>query len=153
MYTWYELMNYEPGSESNPSGRRGICPEGWHLPSEAEWCQLELFLDATIICDATDLRGTDAGGKMKEAGTAHWWSPNTGATNSSGFTALPGGYWDNVSNAFFGLNSNGRFWTCTQYPYEWGFYSWYRYMIHTSAKAGRGIVPKYDGVYCRCLRD
>ncbi|MFZ3064200.1 MAG: fibrobacter succinogenes major paralogous domain-containing protein, partial [Nitrospirota bacterium] len=65
LYTWYAATD-----------SRGLCPTGWHVPTNAEWTTL------------TDYLGTDPGGKMKEAGTAHWTTPNTGADNSSGFTAL-----------------------------------------------------------------
>ena len=81
-------------SNSNPSGVQGICPEGWHLPSDTEWKQL------------TDYLGENAGGKLKEAGTTHWNAPNTEATNESGFTALPGGYRDN-SGYFYSMGYNG----------------------------------------------
>jgi uncharacterized protein (TIGR02145 family) len=83
---------------------------------DAEWCELENYLDSgPISCDETGFRGTDAGGKLKEAGTAHWHTPNTGATNSSGFSALPGGYATNgISN---GINEYGYFWTSTP---SWG---------------------------------
>ena len=93
LYSWGEMMNYTTSSNAIPSGRQGICPEGWHIPSDAEWCVLEIFLDASVVCDDENWRGTDAGGKMKEAGTIHWAS-NPGATNSSGFTALPSGFYD-----------------------------------------------------------
>ena len=70
------LYNWYAAADSN-----NICPKGWHIPSDSEWMEL-----------ATNLGGTRvAGGKMKEAGTKHWTEPNEGATNESGFTALPGG--------------------------------------------------------------
>jgi uncharacterized protein (TIGR02145 family) len=100
LYTWDEMMNYTTSSNANPSGRQGICTAGWHIPSDDEWCELESFLDPTISCpfNNTVYVGTDVGGKMKESGTSHWAAPNTGATNSSFFTALPGGYaYDNGS--------------------------------------------------------
>jgi uncharacterized protein (TIGR02145 family) len=64
-----------------------ISPAGWHIPSDSEWHATETFLGANA---------RNAGGKMKERGTAHWLDPNVGATNSSGFTALPGGYRNNL---------------------------------------------------------
>lgn len=81
LYNWSAAMNGEESSEDNPSGVQGICPAGWHLPSKAEWTELTDYLGG----------GSVAGGKLKEIGTTHWSSPNTGATNETGFTALPGG--------------------------------------------------------------
>ena len=74
-------MNGAGNSNANPSGVQGVCPVGWHLPSKAEWDELIANLGGASI----------AGGKMKEEGTDHWFDPNTGANNESGFTALPGG--------------------------------------------------------------
>jgi uncharacterized protein (TIGR02145 family) len=76
MYEWNEAMQYD-----TTEGAQGICPDGWHIPTDAEWTTLTTFLGGESV----------AGGKMKEAGFAHWYSPNTGATNESGFTGLPGG--------------------------------------------------------------
>ena len=81
LYNWYAVTD-----------SRNIAPAGWHVPSDAEWKQLEMYLGMSQSeADATGWRGTDEGGKLKEVGTMHWNSPNTGATNESGFTALPGG--------------------------------------------------------------
>ena len=85
-YQWNEMMQYV-----TTPGVKGICPDGWHLPTDAEWCVLEQFVDPSISCSAIGYRGIDGGGKLKESGTGHWTPPNTGATNSNGFTALPGG--------------------------------------------------------------
>ena len=86
-YTWYDLDSStymeEYGAIYNTGSVRSgqLCPAGWHVSTDADWNALEDFLGGDII----------AGGELKEAGLAHWESPNTGATNSSGFTALPGG--------------------------------------------------------------
>jgi uncharacterized protein (TIGR02145 family) len=77
------------------------CPSGWHLPTDAEW---------TIL---TDYLGAAAGGKIKESGTNYWSSPNTGATNESGFSARPGGYVEQ-SNGFSLLGTHAYFWTSTE---------------------------------------
>jgi len=82
LYQWDEMMNYTASSSASPSGRQGICPAGWHLPGDAEWTEMITYLGGESV----------AGGALKETGLLHWFSPNTGATNSSGFTALPAGY-------------------------------------------------------------
>src|SRR5690554_404167 len=76
LYNWTAAMDGEASSTTNPSGVQGVCPAGWHLPSDAEWTEL------------TDYLTSDAGGKLKETGTTHWNSPNSRATNETGFTAL-----------------------------------------------------------------
>ncbi|GAG63281.1 unnamed protein product, partial [marine sediment metagenome] len=96
LYTWAAVMNGTSSSDNNPSGVQGVCPDGWHLPSDTAWKELEMYLGMSQTdADNEGWRGTDEGGKLKETDTAHWDSPNTGATNSSGFTALPSGYRDN----------------------------------------------------------
>jgi uncharacterized protein (TIGR02145 family) len=93
LYNWTAAMNGAESSDANPSGVQGICPDGWHLPSDAEWKQLEMYLGMSETdVNSTGWRGTVEGGKLKEAGTTHWADPNAGANNESGFTALPGGY-------------------------------------------------------------
>ncbi len=87
LYQWEEMMQYV-----TTPGAQGICPDGWHLPTDEEFKTMEMALGMSQgEADDTGWRGTDEGGKMKESGTTHWYSPNMGATNSSGFTALPGG--------------------------------------------------------------
>lgn len=79
-----------------------LCPTGWHVPNNSEWSYITEFLGGP----------TEAGGKLKEAGTAHWSPPNTGATNESGFTALPGGYRDHI--AYNELGKTGFFWSVSK---------------------------------------
>ncbi|MBU0476303.1 MAG: T9SS type A sorting domain-containing protein [Bacteroidetes bacterium] len=81
LYSWAAAMKNHLSSKTNPSNVQGIAPVGWHLPSKAEWQELATYLGGTNI----------AGGKMKEVGNLHWLSPNTGATNESGFASLPAG--------------------------------------------------------------
>src|SRR5574344_993327 len=78
-----------------------LCPTGWHVPSDAEWTKL------------TDYLTSDAGGKLKETGTTHWNSPNTSATNETGFTALPGGS-RGYSGAFLNVCGYGYWWSATE---------------------------------------
>jgi len=146
LYQWDEMMNYTSGSGSNPSNRQGICPTGWHVPSDSEWCQLESYLDETSNCTNQAWNGTNAGGQLKEAGTDHWISPNSGATNTSGFTALPAGYYDNSYQYFA---SRAIFWTTT----TTGSYGYYHYLSYNSAKVYKYYYYKSKGYSVRCLKD
>ncbi|NIP43221.1 MAG: hypothetical protein GWO41_07980 [candidate division Zixibacteria bacterium] len=138
LYNWYAV-----------SDSRNLAPEGWHIPTDAEWKQLEMHLGMSQAeADNTGLRGTTEGGKLKEAGTAHWNSPNTGATNESGFTALPGGYrYSNGSFASFG--EEALFWSST----EAGIYSWYRGLSFVSSQIGRNNIYRPCGFSIRCVKD
>ncbi len=152
LYTWAAAMGDNAvSSDTNPSGVQGVCPDDWHLPSDAEWKELEMELGMTQAqADATNWRGTDEGGKMKEAGTTHWDNPNTDATNESGFTALPGGYRHYDHGDFGGLGSNGYFWSATEYD---ATYTWYRRLLYDYSDVNRGSSNKSYGFSVRCLRD
>ena len=91
LYSWYTVTD-----------SRNICPTGWHVPTDLEWETLKSYLGGELI----------AGGKLKETGTAHWQSPNTGATNETGFSALPDGY-RNYSS-FVSIQITGYFWSISQ---------------------------------------
>ncbi len=104
LYQWDEMMQYM----SVPSSQ-GVCPDEWHIPAMSEWTSLVEYLGGTGV----------AGGKMKEAGTIHWNSPNTGATNESGFTAFPAGY-RNEMGTFHQVRKYAEFWPSNDSSY----YSW-----------------------------
>ncbi len=148
LYQWNEMMNYTSSSGTNPSGIEGICPSGWHLPSDAEWCQLEMFLDASVTCSVQGWRGTDAGGKMKEQGYNHWATPNVGATNISGFSALPGA---NVGtpNVFADLYNGAWFWSTTESTSP---YAYYRALYKTTPQIARYDAGKTNGHSARCIK-
>ena len=84
------------------NGNKNICPTGFHVPTDTEWTTLTTYLGGESV----------AGGKMKESGTSHWASPNTGATNESGFNILPAGY-RNIDGSFFSKGDTAYFWTNT----------------------------------------
>jgi uncharacterized protein (TIGR02145 family) len=96
LYNWYAAHD-----------SRGLAPSGYHVPTNSEWTTLVNCLDGSTV----------AGGKMKETGFTHWDSPNTGATNSSGFTALPGGFRRDFGSGldFGGIGYNAWFWNSSSY--------------------------------------
>jgi len=126
-------------SAINSEGGQGICPNGWHLPTDAEWTTLTTFLGGINV----------AGGEMKETGTTHWNSPNTGATNSSGFTGLPSGLRSDIG-AFLNIGDFGYWWSGTEIGSSNAFMR-VLYYLNT------GVYPfgfsKSDGYCVRCLRD
>ncbi|MBL7047661.1 MAG: hypothetical protein ISR95_08565 [Candidatus Marinimicrobia bacterium] len=99
--------------------------------------------------DKSRFRGTDEGSKLKEARTTHWNSPNTGATNESGFTALPGGY-RHGGGGYTGMGSNGYFWSSTESS---SAYAWSRRLNYHSSVVHLSYYNKLSGLSVRCLRD
>jgi uncharacterized protein (TIGR02145 family) len=140
LYNWYAVDN-----------TNALCPTGWHVPTDLEWQTLEMHLGMTQSqANSTGWRGTDEGGKMKEAGLLHWRSPNTGATNSSGFTALPGGYRSNDLGNFGDVGYYGNWWSSTAYSTAT---AWYRTLGDNGSNVYRGSANKNYGLSVRCVRD
>jgi len=139
LYNWTAAMDGAASSSTNPSGVQGVCPAGWHLPSDAEWTELTDYLGGTSV----------AGGKLKETETTHWIAPNTGATNETGFTAFPGGY-RSVDGTFGGIGDSGYWWSATEID---AGYVWFRGMGY----GGSGVYSSnYDeelGFSVRCVMD
>jgi uncharacterized protein (TIGR02145 family) len=104
LYNWYAVTD-----------PRGLCPSGWHVPSDCEWMYLEGSLGLSVEeQQSINFRGVQVGGSMKttgtiESGSGLWLSPNLGATNSSGFSAIPSGY-IGANGATFYLKGNSGFW-------------------------------------------
>jgi len=131
-YTTYGVLYNWPAAKA-------ACPPGWHLPSDEEWTALTTWLGGEEV----------AGGKMKETGIAHWLSPNTGATNESGFSALPGGY--RGSNGYFSsITHYGSWWPSTEYSTN---DAWYSELSYYDSKLSRSNLSKEVGFSVRCVRD
>jgi uncharacterized protein (TIGR02145 family) len=96
LYNWFAVAGIHDNDPNTPN--KILAPTGWHVPTDDDWSTLTTFLGGESV----------AGGKMKDIGTMHWISPNTGATNSSGFTGLPGGARNNTGS--FDLVGNNGFW-------------------------------------------
>jgi uncharacterized protein (TIGR02145 family) len=128
LYNWFAVTD-----------SRNIAPTGWHVPTDAEWETLITYLGGSNA----------AGGSIKEAGTSHWNSPNTGATNTSGFTALPGGR--RISDAAFeGLHNYADLWSVTE---QAATFSWSCELNTSEADAYRYIARKVNGLSVRCIKD
>jgi len=145
--TYGVLYNFETAQTA--------CPAGWHLPSDYEWSYLEVHLGMSIVATiGTGWRGTDQGGKMKETSTTHWDPPNTGATNISGFTGLPGGLRDNSGKNFQTMGTSGNFWSSTLE----GNWANYRFLYNLDARIGSDWLPAATGTTTpggsvRCVQD
>jgi uncharacterized protein (TIGR02145 family) len=139
LYNWPAAMKGETSSNTNPSRVQGVCPSGWHLPSDAEWTELTDYLGGEAV----------AGGKLKETGTGHWKSPNDGATNEVGFTGLPGGY----------RFTNGKFGDLENYTYWWSATesdaasAWQRGMVYYMRDLRRSNDLLEVGLSVRCVKD
>jgi len=119
---------------------RGLCPTGWHVPSDPEWIMLTSLLGGDLY----------AGGYLKEAGTDIWDSPNTGATNGTLFSALPGGSRDAGAGSFKDMGSGASFWTSTDLDTE---NAWYRHLTTGSSQIGKIGGGKKAGFSVRCIKD
>ncbi len=126
------------------------CPAGWHLPTDAEWRQLEVFLGMDSNTSLMEwYRGGIEGGMLKEEGTQYWASPNDGATNISGFSARPGGY-RTPGGLFGGINTHAGFWSSTANGEGKAIYR----ALHTEkAQAGRDWYDKGYGFSIRCVKN
>ena len=130
---------------------KNVCPTGWHLPSDDEWKELEIFLGMSQEETNYDrARGSDEGGKMKEVGLDHWNSPNKGATNSSGFNGLPGGY--RLSNRYDYIGNVGFWWTATMNPNITPMV-WFRTLTYNTSFINRGAWGGAQGISVRCVQD
>jgi uncharacterized protein (TIGR02145 family) len=127
LYNWFAVN----------SGKLG--PKGWHVATEAEWNTLITYLGGETV----------AGGHLKELGTTHWTSPNTGADNTSGFTALPGSFRNN-DGTYGGIGDGSNWWTSTESS---TLSAWYRGVYSDSSYINKYSYYKTFGFSVRCLKD
>ena len=119
---------------------RGIAPSGWHVATDADWTTLSNFLGGEVL----------AGGKMKETGTSHWQSVNTGATNETGFTALPGGMRHSSDGSFGQLGGYGYWWTSTENDVNTAMM---RSLYYNDTEVHHALFDKQPGFSVRCIKD
>ncbi|MBU0765556.1 MAG: hypothetical protein KJ607_12040, partial [Bacteroidetes bacterium] len=133
LYEWNEAKQYSALS-------KGVCPAGWHIPSKTEWSTLSSYLGGDGV----------SGGKIKQTGTANWSSPNTGATNSSGFTGLAGGVRNYSDGSIYNKDYYGGFWSSTESTSNW---AWYRMLEYDSDDLLEDDTWKNTGWSVRCLKN
>ncbi|MCX6171790.1 MAG: fibrobacter succinogenes major paralogous domain-containing protein [Flavobacterium sp.] len=139
LYNWYAVAGiYDAASLANPALRKKLAPTGWHVPADTEWTYLISCIGGANV----------AGGKMKETGTTYWSSPNTAATNSTGFTGLPGGH--RYGNTFTQIGSQGYWWSLSDanqsnaYVQQIGYFNAFILSFLDSKQRGQSV---------RCIRD
>jgi uncharacterized protein (TIGR02145 family) len=129
LYNWFAIAD-----------SRGLAPAGWHVPTDREWEQL-----------VNELGGMQsAGGSLKEAGNTHWTAPNTGANNSSGFTALPAGRREYTDGRFINNSFNTFWWTSSLYNPD---YSWYYQINYDFSSVIVANFHKQYGFSVRLVKD
>lgn len=129
LYNWYAV-----------SDTRGLAPLGWNIALSTDYNNLSTYLGGDTI----------SGGAMKETGTSHWLNPNTGATNSSGFTALPGGFID-TDGASYNLGASAIFWCSDAFSITEPYYSALEYSV-ASLSTTYDTTPPSFGFSVRCIK-
>jgi uncharacterized protein (TIGR02145 family) len=139
LYNGYAVAGIHDNDPNTPN--KILAPPGWHIPTDAEWTTLTSFLGGESV----------AGGKMKEVGTSNWHTPNDYyATNSSGFTGLPGGYIESYDPSFQGIFDYGLWWSSSVND---DTTIWNRSLIFLNVIADRSISVYQDGLSVRCIRN
>ena len=143
LYNWYAVS-------STTNGNKNICPVGWHVPKDKEWTDLFNYLGGDTL----------VGGKMKEIDTMNWLAPNLGATNTSLFTALPGGIRlndnDNTSNWFLAVKEFGVWWSDSEVDLNssnFTYLNWEDSKLYISNNSNEQAIHKKSGFSIRCLKD
>jgi uncharacterized protein (TIGR02145 family) len=137
LYNWYTVDN-DAATRVASNGGKNVCPTGWHVPTRAEWTTLLNTLGGPFI----------AGGKLKEADTTHWLSPNTGATDESGFTALPGGL-RCLGLSFIEIENSSYWWSSTPKYTTFAYHFILRF--DEATVSGYSEWNKKNGLSVRCL--
>jgi uncharacterized protein (TIGR02145 family) len=141
LYNWYAVAGiYDVASLNNPSLRKQLAPTGWHIPTNSEWNTLTTYLGGESV----------AGGKLKEIGTGHWLSPNTDATNSSGFNAFPGGYRWPSGEVYNSIGMQGGWWSLEESDILNGMK---RGLSYNSGGVSNDPAPKKSGNSVRCIKN
>lgn len=154
LYNWAAAMDGAESNDSNPGEVQGVCPDGWHLPSDLEWKEMEIFIGmdpAEVDTTSVSLRerGEGFGGRLKEPGYAHWRNPNSSATNFTGFSAVAGGH-RVIDGSFRSLGRSASFWTSTKFNTS---SVWARGLNFNNSYIRRGYDNMGNGASVRCVKN
>ncbi|MBK7173784.1 MAG: hypothetical protein IPH84_11245 [Bacteroidales bacterium] len=142
LYQWDEAMQY-----SNLPGNQGICPEGWHIPDNEDWCELSYFVDSTFNCNSNYCDGIVAGTNLKASNS---WNSGGNGSNSSGFTALASGYYSSLEISFLENGNAAHFWSSQDFSpgtaWMWGLYT-------NQPNICRTDILKTEGYSVRCIKN
>ncbi len=154
-YVWYDndITNkdlYGALYNWHVVGTGKLAPEGWRVATDEDWKELERYLGMSEDqIEGVALRGTDEGGKLKEAGTTHWKDPNKGATNEAGLTIVPGGRRDS-SGKFYDQGTGSTIWTSSETSISCAYYRHFATKITTIGRNPEG--DKKFGLAVRCIK-
>ena len=153
LYNWPAVMHGVSSSESNPSGVQGICPTGWHVPSDAEWTELTNYMKtqpAYMASGNADHLAKALAATWGWNGSSETDAPGNDPTtnNATGFSALPAGFYAGCNYNGFGYDA--YFWSATEYNDD---NAYYRYLGYGSADVGGNNDDKNAGFSVRCVRD
>ena len=137
LYSWHAIVD-----------SRGLCPEGWHIPSEQEWKALEYMIGFRWERGGDMWQGTDEGNLLKEAGTIHWLAPNNGS-DRVGFSARPGGYFDNLTGKYDGIQDIANFWSTMSHNSD---FAYKRRLCGANGKILQVENEKCGGLSVRCIK-
>jgi uncharacterized protein (TIGR02145 family) len=147
LYNWNVAMNGASAAGTCGAMIRGICPSGWHIPSDYTGCTNDDFYLLSSYLGGDSV----SGGKMKTTGTTYWNSPNTGATNISGFSAVGAGWWDQEVSGFDSRGDRGHFWTSSQSD---ATHAMIRYLSYNNTACNPAGAEKTRwGYSVRCVKD
>ncbi|MBK7030078.1 MAG: hypothetical protein IPH45_13085 [Bacteroidales bacterium] len=142
LYQWDEAMQY-----SNQPGNQGICPEGWHIPDNEDWCELSYFVDSTFNCNSNYCDGIVAGTNLKATNS---WNLGGNGSNISGFTALASGYYSSLEFQFLDAGNAANFWS--SHDFTPGT-SWVWVLYTNQPNICRTDILKTEGYSVRCIKN
>lgn len=152
LYNWKAVMGSSSSSSANPSGVQGICPTGWHVPSNAEWTQLIIWVGSQSSYQCSSSSENIA----KALASTYGWESSTNScavgnnpssNNATGFSAPPAGYYGG-DYGYFGYSAS--FWSAAEL---YSSYAYYRHLGYNNANVYSRYGTKYDGFSVRCVRD